>query len=354
MSKLSDFLNRKDIVISFKRYGQEALSAMAIGLFSSLLVGLILKTAGQQLMQIEIFSSLGSFLIEIGTMAMNLMGGAIGVAIAWALKAPPLVLFASMVTGTMGATMTSSLFAVAGGPAGAFVAVLLACEIGKAVSKETKVDIIVTPVVTILTGAVVAKAVSPIIGMCMKLIGEVVSKATELQPFLMGIAVATIVGLALTAPISSVALCIMLDISGLAAGAAVAGCCGQMIGFAAMTYKENGVGGAIAQGLGTSMLQISNILKNWWILLPPTVASGICGALSTCVFNMRNGAVFAGMGTSGLVGQIGAITVGGYGILNIVGILIVHIFVPTVVSIALRRYLEIKKKIKMGDGTLEL
>ncbi len=351
---MKEFLKRKDIVISFKRYGQEALTYMALGLFSSLLIGLILKTLGQQIVTVGGLEQMGKIFIEVGSIAMSLMGSAIGVAIAVALKAPPLVLFASVVTGMMGATMTSEAFNVQGGPAGAFVTVVLATELGKAISKETKVDVILTPFVTIMSGAIVAKLFSPVIGFSVKMLGDIVTKFTELQPVPMGFLVAVVVGLALTAPISSAALCIMLDISGIAAGAAAAGCCAQMVGFAVMTYKENGFSGLIAQGVGTSMIQIPNILKNWWLLLPPTIASGVCGVLSTTVFEMKSGALFAGMGTSGFVGQIGAFTVDGVSQMTILSVVITHFVVPAAIVILFRKLLEAKGKISVGDGALEL
>ncbi|MEG0157383.1 MAG: PTS sugar transporter subunit IIC, partial [Anaerovoracaceae bacterium] len=303
MEEKVSFLKRKDIEFSVKRYVQDALSAMALGLFSSLLIGLIIKTLGEQIANIGGFSKENvviAFLITTGTVAMSMMGPAIGVAVAWGLKAPPLVLFASAVTGYMGADL--------GGPAGAFIAVAIGAEFGKAISKETKVDIIVTPAVTLIMGSLAATVVGPAVGKLMTGLGSLIMTATEWQPFFFGIFIAVIVGLALTAPISSAALCIMLDLSGLAAGAATVGCCAQMVGFAVISFKDNGIGGLVAQGIGTSMLQISNIIKHPWILLPPTLAGAIIGPISTCVFKMTNNAMGAGMGTSGLVGQIGTFT----------------------------------------------
>lgn len=351
---MREFLKKKDIEISFKRYGQEALTFMALGLFSSLLIGLILKTVGNQLLSLDYMKAVGEIFVEVGGTAMGLMGSAIGVAIAVALKAPPLVLFASVVTGMMGANMTSESFMVQGGPAGAFITVIVATEIGKAISKETKIDVILTPFLTIISGAIVAKIFSPIIGFSVKMLGNMVMKFTELQPFFMGFLVAIVIGLALTAPISSAALCIMLDLSGIAGGAALAGCCAQMVGFAVMTYKENGFSGLVAQGIGTSMIQIPNILKNWWLLIPPTIASGVCGVLSTTVFKMNNGALFSGMGTSGFVGQIGALTVDGFTKMNVIAILTVHFIVPTIIVLFFRKILERRGKISFGDGALEL
>ena len=279
---------------------------------------------------------------------------AIGVAVAWSLKAPPLVLFTSVVTGMMGATMTGFGIDVAGGPAGAFVAVALGTEFGKMVSKETKVDILVTPAVTLIMGGIGAKLIGPAIGWCMLKLGDLIMTATEWQPFVFGIVISVVVGLALTAPISSAALCIMLDLSGLAAGAATVGCCAQMVGFAVASYKENGVGGLVAQGLGTSMLQISNIIKNPWILLPATLAGAIVGPISTCLLKMTNIPVGAGMGTSGLVGQIGTFTDMGFTLDTLWKVLLIQIVLPAVLTILIDQVLRRTGKIKDGDYKLDL
>ena len=343
---MKEFLKRKDIEFSAKRYFNDALSAMALGLFSSLLIGLIIKTLGEQTTNLFGENPVSVFLIETGAIAMGLMGPAIGVAVAWGLKAPPLVLFSSVVTGSMGAAL--------GGPAGAFLAAAIGAEFGKAVSKETKVDILVTPATTLIAGMISAKVFGPAIGALMTGLGKVIMAATELQPFLFGIIVAVVVGLVLTAPISSAALCIMLDLSGLAAGAATVGCAAQMIGFAVVSYKENGIGGLVAQGLGTSMLQVSNIIRNPWILLPPTLAGAIIGPLATVVFKMTNIPVGAGMGTSGLVGQIGTFTSMGFSLPVLMKVLLLHFALPALLSILI--YIPLKKtgKIKEGDYKLNL
>ena len=320
------FLKRKDIEFSSKRYLQDALSAMAMGLFCSLLVGLILKT--------------------IGGKAMELMGAAIGVAVAFGLKAPALVMISCCVTGMMGAA--------AGGPAGAFIAAAVGAELGKMISKETKVDIIVTPALTLLSGGVVAILVGPAIGKLMNGLGSVIMTATEWQPFAFGIVISVIVGLALTAPISSAALCMMLGLSGLAAGAATAGCCAQMVGFAIISFRDNGIGGLVAQGIGTSMLQISNIIKNPYILVPPTLAGAITGPLSTVVFKMTNSPLGAGMGTSGLVGQIGTFTTMGGNAHTIAGVAILHFVLPAVLALIFDRVLRKMGKIKDGDYKLNI
>ncbi|MDO4546398.1 MAG: PTS sugar transporter subunit IIC [Bacillota bacterium] len=352
--KKESFFKRKDIEISAKRYLQDALSAMALGLFASLLIGVILDTIGVQTANLFGENAVSAFLIEVGAQAKAYMGAAIGVAVAWGLKAPPFVIFTSVVTGMMGATMTGFGIDVAGGPAGAFVAVALGVEFGKMVSKETKVDILVTPAVTLVVGAIGAKLIGPAIGWCMLRLGDLIMTATEWQPFIFGIVISVVVGLALTAPISSAALCIMLDLSGLAAGAATVGCCAQMVGFAVASYRENGVGGLVAQGIGTSMLQISNIFKNPWILVPATLAGAIIGPLSTCVFQMTNIAVGAGMGTSGLVGQIGTFTDMGFTLDTLWKVLLLQIILPAVVTLIIDRLLRKAGKIKDGDYKLEM
>lgn len=348
------FLKRKDIEISAKRYLQDAMSAMALGLFASLLIGVIFDTLGVQTANLFGENAISSFCVEIGAQAKAYMGAAIGVAVAWGLKSPPLVLFTSVVTGMMGATMTGFGIDVAGGPAGAFIAVALAAEFGKAVSKETKVDIIVTPAVTLIVGGIAAKLAGPAIGWLMMKLGDLIMTATEWQPFIFGIVISILVGLALTAPISSAAICIMLDLSGLAAGAATVGCCAQMVGFAVASYKENGVGGLVAQGIGTSMLQVSNIIKNPWILVPATLAGAIIGPLSTCVFKMTNIAVGAGMGTCGLVGQIGTFTDMGFTFDVLWKVVLLQIVLPAILTLIIDKVLRKTGKIKDGDYKLDL
>lgn len=352
MSENLSFLQRKDIEFSVKRYVQDALSAMALGLFSSLLIGLIIKTIGEQTANLTGVNAITDFLIEAGGIAMGLMGPAIGVAVAYALKAPPLVLFTSAVTGHMGATMVGFGIDQAGGPAGAFVAVAIGCELGKMVSKETKVDIIVTPAVTLIFGAVAAKFVGPFVGWLMVKLGDLIMIATEWQPFLFGIFISVVVGLVLTAPISSAALCIMMDLSGLAAGAATVGCCAQMIGFAVISYRDNGVGGLLAQGIGTSMLQVPNIIKHPWILVPPTLAAAIIGPFSTVVFHMTNNPMGAGMGTSGLVGQIGTFTDMGFTVAVLLKVILLHFIMPAVLSYVI--YVMLRKVGKIKDGDMDL
>ncbi|SDB61478.1 PTS transporter subunit IIC [Butyrivibrio sp. INlla16] len=301
---MKEFLKRKNIVISGKKYGIEALSAMAQGLFASLLIGTILNTIGTQCGL--------AWLSEIGKYASSMSGAAMAVAIGYALQAPPLVLFSLVTVGyaanALGST-TLSGGSGAGGPLAVLFIAIIAAEFGKAVSKETKVDILVTPIVTILVGVGLAALIAPAIGTAASSVGGVVMWATEQQPFLMGIIVSVVVGIALTLPISSAAICAALGLTGLAGGAAVAGCCAQMVGFAFMSFKENKWGGLISQGIGTSMLQMGNIVKNPKIWIAPILTSAITGPIATCVFHLQMNdpasAVASGMGTCGLVGQIG-------------------------------------------------
>lgn len=297
MASFKSFLERKDIVFSAKRYGIDALGAMAQGLFASLLIGTILSTLGQQT-GIAILEQIGGF-------ASSVKGAAMAIAIGYALHCPPLVLFSLAAVGYAADSLGG-----AGGPLAVLFVAIIAAELGKAVSKETKIDILVTPIVTICSGALLSIWCAPAIGTAASSVGQAIMWATELQPFFMGILVSVIVGVALTLPISSAAICAALGLTGLAGGAAVAGCCAQMIGFAVMSFRENRWGGLAAQGIGTSMLQMGNIVKNPRIWIPPTLASAITGPLATCVFKlqMNGAAVSSGMGTCGLVGQIGVYT----------------------------------------------
>ena len=294
MEKVKAFLARKNIVFSARRYGIDALGAMAQGLFCSLLIGTILKTLGQQLGW--------DFLTDIGTYAMAVSGPAMAVAIGYALKADPMVLFSLAAVG-----WAANAEGGAGGPLAVLIIAIVAAECGKAVSKETKIDILVTPAVTIFVGVALAKLIAPPIGTAASAFGLLIDQATKLQPFWMGIAVSVLVGVALTLPISSAAICSVLGLTGLAGGAAVAGCCAQMVGFAVMSFRENRWGGLVSQGLGTSMLQMPNIIKNPRVWIAPTVTSAITGPIATCVFGLEmNGApINSGMGTCGLCGQIG-------------------------------------------------
>ena len=312
MSKISAFLKRKNVTFSLQRYGIDALGAMAQGLFCTLLVGTILNTLGQQLNigflnETIVMLKQGDQAIgyTVGGLASALVGPGIAVAIGFALQCPPLVLFSLIVVG-----FAANAMGGAGGPLAVYVIAIVAAETGKIVSKETKVDILVTPIVTILVGVGVSSVVAAPIGAAASAVGDFVKWATVLQPFWMGMLVSAVIGIALTLPISSAAICAALGLTGLAGGAAVAGCCAQMVGFAVMSFRENRWGGLVAQGVGTSMLQMPNIVKNPKIWIPPTLASMITGPLATCLFRleMNGSAVSSGMGTCGFVGQIGVYT----------------------------------------------
>lgn len=297
MAKFRAFLQRKNIAISLRRYGIDALGAMAQGLFCSLLIGTILNTLGS-LTDVALFTQVGGY-------ASQMAGPAMAIAIGYALQCPPLVLFSLTAVG-----WASNALGGAGGPLAVLVIAIIAAELGKVVSKETKIDILVTPLVTIFSGVGLAALIAAPIGTAAGWVGDLIMWATDLQPFLMGILVSVVVGVALTLPISSAAICAVLGLTGLAGGAAVAGCCAQMVGFAVLSFRENRWGGLVAQGLGTSMLQMGNIVRNPRIWIPATLASAVTGPLATCVFGLEmNGApINAGMGTCGMCGPIGVIT----------------------------------------------
>ena len=356
MNKFKEFLKRKNIEFSAKRYGIDALSAMAQGLFCSLLIGTIIKTLGTQL-NIK-------FLTDIGTYAMAISGPAMAVAIGYALQAPPMVLFSLAAVG-----WAANAEGGAGGPLAVLIIAIVAAECGKAVSKETKVDILVTPAVTILIGVALAKLIAPPIGSAANAFGLVIDKATKLQPFWMGIAVSVLVGLALTLPISSAAICSVLSLTGLAGGAAVAGRCAQMIGFAVISFRENKWGGLVSQGLGTSMLQMGNIVKNPRIWIAPTLASAITGPIATCLFKlqMNGAAINSGMGTCGLCGPIGvwtgwvapseaAIARGAVAIsptaMDWIGLVLIAIVLPAILAYAINMVVRKLGWVKDGDMKL--
>ena len=305
MNRFREFLKRKDIEISAKRYFIDAMGAMAQGLFCSLLIGTIINTLGTQLgigFLTKAVATIGGTQYTVGGLASAMSGPAMAVAIGYALHCPPMVLFSLTAVG-----FASNALGGAGGPLAVFFVAIIASELGKAVSKETKVDILVTPLVTVLIGVAISALIAPPIGKAALKLGALIMWATELQPFLMGIVVSVLVGMFLTLPISSAAICAALQLTGLAGGAAVAGCCAQMIGFAVISFRENKWGGLVSQGIGTSMLQMGNIVRNPRIWIAPTLASAITGPIATCVFHLQmNGpAVSSGMGTCGLVGQIG-------------------------------------------------
>lgn len=334
---LRKFLRRKGVSLSPKTYLVTALSYMALGLFSSLIIGLIVKTAGEQLGI--------PFLADMGGLAQSMVGPAIGVAVAYGLEAPRFVVFASLVSGAAGYQL--------GGPAGSYVAALLGAELGKLIAGETKLDIILTPLVTIAAGYAVATFIGPPIESGMDALGRLIMWATELQPFLMGIVVSTLVGLALTAPISSAAIAIMLGLEGIAAGAATIGCCAQMVGFAVSSYRENGLAGFFAQGVGTSMLQVGNIVKNPRILIPPTLTGIVLAPFATVVFHLTNNRFGAGMGTSGLVGQIMTFTDMGFSWPVLWKVAVFHFVAPAAISLGCSELLRRWGWIKPGDMKLE-
>ncbi|KIR02230.1 putative nicotinate-regulated transporter [Lachnospiraceae bacterium TWA4] len=334
MEGLKSFFKRKDVEISLKRYGIDALGAMAQGLFASLLMGTIIKTLGQQL-SVEA-------LVQMGDYASGVTGPAMAVSIGFALRCPPLVLFSLATVGS-----AANALGGAGGPLAVLLIAIIAGECGKLISKETPIDILMTPLVTIGVGVALSMACAPAIGTAASSVGQLIMWATELQPFFMGIAVSVIVGIALTLPISSAAICAALGLTGLAGGAALAGCCAQMVGFAVMSYRENKVGGLVSQGIGTSMLQMGNIVKNPKIWIAPILTSAITGPIATCVFKleMNGAAVYSGMGTCGLTGPIGVYT----GWVNQIaegtktaitsfdwiGLLLISIVLPAIICLAL-------------------
>ena len=364
MENVRAFLKRKNIVFSAKRYGIDALGAMAQGLFCSLLIGTILNTLGSQFhigfltAQIITVNDVG---YTIGGMASFMSGAAMAVAIGYALQAPPLVLFSLATVG-----YACNALGKAGGPLAVLFVAIIAAECGKAVSKETRIDILVTPIVTTLVGIGAAWVIAPPIGGAASAFGQLIVRATALQPFWMGILVSVLVGVALTLPISSAAICSVLGLTGLAGGAAVAGCCAQMVGFAVLSFRENGWGGLVSQGIGTSMLQMPNIVKNPRVWIPPTLASAITGPVATCLFRleMNGAAINSGMGTCGFCGQLGvwtgwispseqAIANGASaiapGAMDWIGLILISFVLPAVLSWAFGLLLRKIGWIKEGD-----
>ncbi|MGL5434006.1 MAG: PTS transporter subunit IIC [Lachnospiraceae bacterium] len=332
------FLQRKNVNISLKTYFIDAMGAMAFGLFASLLIGTIFGTLGEK-SQIELFNTISEY-------CKTATGAALGVSIAYALQAPQLVLFSAATVGIAGNAL--------GGPVGALLSTIVATELGKLISKETRVDILLTPGLTIISGVLIAQFVGPGVSVFMTSFGTLVKTTTEMQPFFMGILVSALIGIALTLPISSAAICIMLSLDGLAGGAATAGCCAQMIGFAVLSFRENGVGGLLAQGLGTSMLQMGNIVKNPKVWIPPTLVSMITGPIATCIFRMQNIPAGSGMGTCGLVGPIGVYTAMGGGTMMWLGILLVCFALPAILTFIIGGWFHKTGWIKAGDLKLDL
>lgn len=400
MNKKESFLKRKNVEISFKRYGIDAMGAMALGLFSSLLIGTILKTLAENICASGLMASLAVLtgdelaaqvasltgwehfcwlIYQAGGYATAVTGAAMAVAIGCALKAPQLVLFSLVAVG-----QATNALGGSGGPLAVLFVTIIACEVGKLVSKETKIDLIVTPAVTIIVGVLCAMVLGPV---CMRIcnaLGEFIGWATNLQPFFMGIIVSTVVGVCLTLPISSAAICAAIGISGgavltgvadgsvaidvwnglaLAGGAATVGCCSHMLGYAVISFPENGIGGFAAQGIGTSMLQIPNLMKKPILWLPPVLTSAILGPVATCIFQLRNNgaAVSSGMGTAGLVGPIGIITgwtsmPEGYAVTGMdwAGMILLCFVFPLVLNWAIGKFMRAKGIIKDGDLKIDL
>lgn len=332
-NRLTTHLQRQNIVLTWQRYGIDALNGMALGLFSSLIVGLILKNIGTWL-NIQA-------LVVAGSYAQSAVGAAIGAGVAFGLKAPPLVLFASVTTGLIGAEM--------GGVVGALVAGIIGVECGKFLHKTTPIDIIITPATTLMAGMATAYALAPAIASLMSSLGELISWAMALSPIMMSIIIAVVMGMLLTLPISSAAIAISLELSGLSAGAATIGCAAQMVGFAAMSYRVNGISGVVSQGLGTSMIQMPNILKNPKIWLPPTLAGAILAPIATGIFGMTNIPVGAGMGTSGLVGQVGTLEAMGMSIHTLTLIIAFHVILPAILTMIFAKILQSRGLIKPQD-----
>ena len=364
MNKFKAFLARKNIAFSAKRYFIDAMGAMAQGLFCTLLVGTILNTLGTQLhigFLTESIVTIGKGEGAVAYTIGSLCSAIVAVAIGRALEAPPLVLFSLIPVG-----FATNSMGGAGGPLAVLFVTILAAELGKAVSKETKIDILVTPIVTVLAGIGFAALIAAPVGKAASAVGQAIMWATELQPFFMGIIVSVVIGVALTLPISSAAICLALGLTGLAGGAAVAGCCAQMIGFAVMSFPENRWGGLAAQGLGTSMLQMGNIVRNPRVWIPPTLAAAVTGPIATCIFGLQmNGpAVSSGMGTCGLVGQIGVYTgwvsdvaaglKPGIGAMDWLGLVLISFVLPAVLTWLFAMPLRKWGWIKPGDLKLDL
>lgn len=395
------FLQKKNVEISFKRYAIDAMGAMALGLFASLLIGTIIKTLAENVGTTGLMAALASvtdtgelaakvaglstwnhfcwILWQIGNYATMVTGVAMAAAIGYALDAPPLVLFSLCAVGQATNTLGGS-----GGPLAVLFVAIIACEVGKLVSKETKIDILVTPAVTIIVGVGCAMVLAPIFKTICDSLGTFIGWATNLQPFFMGIIISVVVGVVLTLPISSAAICAAVGISGgavlagvldgsismgvwnglaLAGGAATVGCCCNMLGFAVISYPDNGVGGLVAQGLGTSMLQVPNLMRKPILWIPPVLTSAILGPVSTCIFQLRNNgaAISSGMGTAGLVGPIGIITgwsnmPEGYavGAFDWLGMILVCFVLPVLLSWAIGKFMRKKGWIKEGDLKVDL
>lgn len=325
----------------FDRYFISAMSAMAYGLFASLIIGTIIEQLAK-IPGLVILAGLAAAL-----KSASVYGAVIGAAIAWGLKTDALVMLSAAGAGAIGCA--------AGGPVGAYVAAVIGAEIGQLVSKRTPMDILVTPLVTVVAGGLVGQFIGPYIGQFMDWLGYIITESTKILPLPMGIIIGAVVGMVLTAPISSAALCIALGLDGLAAGAAVAGCCAQMIGFAVTSFRDNGVSGLLSQGIGTSMLQMPNIMRRPQIWIAPTIASAVCGGLSTTVFMMSCDKIGAGMGTSGLVGQIttySVMTPQIGAVRTLIYIALLHFIIPGIVALGADWFMRRGGLVKAGDMKL--
>ncbi len=342
----------------FNRYFVDGLGAMAQGLFSTLIIGTILAQIGM-LVSDYISADIGAYIIAAANIAKTVTGAGIGVAVAVKFGASPILTAATAVCGMLGAFpgvgITELAIGKPGEPLGAFVAAVVACEVGRLVAGKTKLDIVITPLVTICSGAAIAFVVSGPISRFMTWLGSLVNYNVENSPVLGGIIVAVLMGMILTLPISSAAIGISMGLSGVAAGAACVGCCCQMIGFAVASYRDNGFGGLVSQGIGTSMIQIPNIMKKPAIWLAPTLASAVLGPISSAVLKMTNTPTGAGMGTSGLVGQFEAFTamVPANGVFRTtVTVIVMHFLLPAVVTLAFDWAFRRLGWVKKGDMKL--
>ncbi len=355
-SRFRAFLTKKGVTLSPKLYFVDAMGTMALGLFATLLMGTIFGTVANYLPE----GVLREFFATMQSYASAATGVVLGIAVGHALSAPPLVLFSAGVVGMCGNALPTviavgeSSLKVTAGPAGAFFCALVAVELGKLVSKETRIDILVTPFVTIGTGTLLAFGICPGIAFVVYWLGSFVNYAATVMPLLMGILISVVVGVILTLPISSAAICAMIGISGLAGGAATAGCCAQMIGFAVISFRDNGFGGLVAQGLGTSMLQMGNIVKKPVIWLPPTLAAAVTGPIATCLFRLECNGVSAGMGTCGLVGPLGIFQAMGFTPMSVIGTVVTCLLLPAVLSLAFDAILRKIGWIRDGDMKLAL
>ncbi len=355
-NKFIAFLAKRGVTLSPKIYFVDAMSAMALGLFASLLMGTIFGTIKGYIPEGNVIYDFFVLLASAG----GATGACIGVAVASSLKAPPLVMLSAGVIGMFGnAAGTTIMFegaekSLTAGPLGAFICVLVAVEAGKLVSKATKVDILVTPATTLMTGALIAMLLCPAIAYLMYWLGYFINYATTILPFLMGIIISVVVGIILTLPISSAAICAMIGITGIAGGAAAVGCCAQMVGFAVISFRENKWGGVVAQGLGTSMLQMGNIVKNPLVWIPATLASAITGPISTCLFKLECTGVSAGMGTCGIVGPLGIFSDMGFTAPSIIGVILLCVVLPAALSLLFSEIMRKLGWIKEGDLKLDL